>query len=109
MFGFVWRRLGSFGDVWRPAMVSAAARVSTNICDVWMGSDLGVAVVDEDVPGAVVLQVGDLQTARVPDLGRLEGGVQGLNLHHCFGLPGLDEDTGNVRRLSFTHVPADLM
>lgn len=57
-------------------------------------TDLRVAVVHEDVARAVVLQVGDLQTARVPDLGRLEGGVQSLHLHHGFGLPGLEEDTG---------------
>lgn len=51
--------------------------------------DLGVAVVDEDVPCAVVFQVGDLQAAGVADLRRLEGGVEGLDFHHGFGIPRL--------------------
>lgn len=46
-------------------------------------------MVDKDVPCAVVFQVGDLQAARVADLGRLEGGVEGLDFHHRFGIPGL--------------------
>lgn len=47
---------------------------------------LAVFVVDEDVPGAVVFQVGDLKAVGVPDLLRLEGGVDGVHLDHCFGL-----------------------
>lgn len=51
--------------------------------------DLSVAVVDKDVPCAVVFQVGDLQAAGVANLGRLEGGIEGLNFHHRFGIPCL--------------------
>jgi len=47
-------------------------------------------VVDEDVAGTVVLQVGDLQAMRVADLGWLEGGVQMLDLHDSLGLLGLE-------------------
>lgn len=47
---------------------------------------LAVFVVDEDVPGAVVFQVGDLKAVGIPDLLRLEGGVDGVHLDHCFGL-----------------------
>lgn len=50
---------------------------------------LSIAVVNEDVPCAVVLQVGDLQAAGVADLGWLKGGVQGLDFHHRLGIPGL--------------------
>lgn len=46
-------------------------------------------MVDEDVPCAVVFQVGDLQAARVADLCRLEGGIEGLDLHHGFRVPRL--------------------
>lgn len=46
-------------------------------------------MVDEDIPCAVVFQVGDLQAAGVADLGRLEGGIEGLDFHHRFGIPGL--------------------
>lgn len=54
-------------------------------------TDLCVAVVDEDVPCAVVFQVGDLQAARVADLCRLEGGIEGLDFHHGFWVPRLGE------------------
>lgn len=50
-----------------------------------------ITVVDKDVPCAVVFQVGDLQATGVADLGWLEGGIEGLNFHHCLGIPGLDE------------------
>lgn len=50
---------------------------------------LSIAVVDKDVPCAVVFQVGDLQAAGVANLGRLEGGIEGLNFHHRFGISGL--------------------
>lgn len=51
---------------------------------------LSITVVDKDVPCAVVFQVGDLQATGVADLGRLEGGIEGFNFHHCLGIPGLD-------------------
>lgn len=63
---------------------------------------LSVTVVDKDVPCAVVFQVGDLQAAGVPNLGRLEGGVEGLNFHHRFGVPGLDGRHGKQIGLSKT-------
>lgn len=50
---------------------------------------LPILVIDEDVAGAVVLQVGDLQAVGVANLGRLEGGIQVLNLHDSLGLLGL--------------------
>lgn len=50
---------------------------------------LAVLVVDEDVAGAIVLQVGDLQPMRVADLGRLESGVQVFHLHGGLWLLGL--------------------
>lgn len=50
---------------------------------------LPVLVVDEDVAGAVVLQVGDLQAVGVADLGWLEGGIQMLDLHDGLGLLGV--------------------
>lgn len=50
---------------------------------------LSFAVVDKDVSCAVVFQVGDLQATGVANLGRLEGGIEGLNFHHCFGIPSL--------------------
>lgn len=46
-------------------------------------------MVDKDVPCAVVFQVGDLEAAGVANLGRLEGGVEGLDFHQRFGIPGL--------------------
>lgn len=54
------------------------------------GTHLPVLVVDKDVAGAVVLQVGDLQAMGVADLGRLEGGVQMFDLHDGLGLLGLE-------------------
>lgn len=51
---------------------------------------LSIFVIDEYVPGAVVLQVGDLQAVGGADFGRLEGGVQGVYLHDGFGLSGLE-------------------
>lgn len=49
-----------------------------------------ITVVDKDVPCAVVFQVGNLQATGVADLGWLEGGIEGLNFHHCFRISGLD-------------------
>lgn len=51
---------------------------------------LSIFVIDEYVPGAVVLQVGDLQAVGGADFRRLEGGVQGVYLHYGFGLSGLE-------------------
>lgn len=50
---------------------------------------LRIAVEDKDVSCAVVFQVGDLQAAGVADFSRLEGGIEGLNFHHRFGVSGL--------------------
>lgn len=52
-------------------------------------SYLRIAVEDKDVSCAVVFQVGDLQAAGVADFSRLEGGIEGLNFHHRFGVSGL--------------------
>lgn len=52
---------------------------------------LRVAVVDKDVPGAVVSQVSNLQAVGVAYLSRLERSVQSLNLHHRLGVPRLGE------------------
>ena len=46
-------------------------------------------MVDKDVAGAVVLQVGDLQAVGVAHLGWLEGRIQVLNLHDGLRLLGL--------------------
>ena len=46
-------------------------------------------MIDKDVPCAVVFQVGDLQATGVANLSRLEGGIEGLNFHHRFGIPRL--------------------
>lgn len=51
---------------------------------------LSIFVIDEYVPGAVVLQVGDLQAVGGADFRRLEGGVQGVYLHYGFRLSGLE-------------------
>lgn len=53
--------------------------------------DLSITVVDKDVPCAVVFQVGDLQATGVANLGWLEGGIEGLNFHHRFGIPRLED------------------
>ena len=54
-------------------------------------------MVDEDVSSTVVFQVGDLQAMRVTDLGRLEGGIQMLDLHDGLGLLGLGSKAGPQR------------
>lgn len=54
---------------------------------------LSITVIDKDVPCAVVFQVGDLQAAGVANLGRLEGGIEGLDFHHRFGIPRLGGGT----------------
>lgn len=64
---------------WTPAHPSAGPR-----------THLPILVVNKDVAGAVVLQVGDLQAVGVANLGWLEGGVQMFNLHDGLGLLGLE-------------------
>lgn len=55
-------------------------------------------MVDEDVAGAVVFEVGDLQAVGVSYLLRLEGRVDGVHLDHCFGLLSLQERGGEEER-----------
>lgn len=77
---------------------------------------LSITVVDKDVPCAVVFQVGDLQAARVANLGRLEGGIEGLDFHHRFWIPSLYVGGGGVNReqsvlflrIAFKHHDAQL-
>lgn len=54
-------------------------------------TDLAVFMIDEDVAGAVVFEVGDLQAVGVSYLLRLEGGIDCVHLDHCFGLLSLQE------------------
>lgn len=54
---------------------------------------LPILMVHKDIPGAVVLQVGDLQTVRGADFSRLESSVHTVDLHYRFGLSGLQEVT----------------
>lgn len=66
---------------------------------------LGVAVVDKDVPCAVVFQVGDLQATGIPYLGWLKGCVECFNFHHCLGISGLKggafQNKGFIQELHF--------
>lgn len=94
---------GAFlGREWEPKLHARLSKATA--CDATSGGDwwvvvssgillcvwyLRIAVVDKDVSCAVVFQVGDLQAAGVADLSRLEGGIEGLNLHHRFGVSGL--------------------
>lgn len=50
---------------------------------------LSILVINKNVPGAVVLQVGELQAVGGADLGRLERCVQRADLHDGFRLSGL--------------------
>lgn len=52
---------------------------------------LSVLVINKNVPGAVVLQVGELQAVGGADLGRLECCVHRTDLHYRFGLSGLQK------------------
>ena len=54
-------------------------------------SDLAAVVVDEHVAGAVVFEVGDLQTVGVSYLLGLEGCVNAVHLDDSFGLLSLHE------------------
>lgn len=48
-------------------------------------------MINKNVPGAVVLQVGELQAVGGADLGRLERCVQRADLHDGFRLSGLQK------------------
>lgn len=50
---------------------------------------LSILVINKNVPGAVVLQVGELQAVGGADLGWLERCVQRTDLHDGFWLSGL--------------------
>lgn len=52
------------------------SNVTVQYCD----ADLSAVMVDEDVAGAVVFEVGDLQAVGVSYLLRLEGCVDGVHL-----------------------------
>ena len=57
-------------------------------------------MVDKDVAGAVVFEVGDLQTVGVSDFLGLEGNIDGVHLDYCFGLSRLQrerEEGGRAR------------
>lgn len=49
-------------------------------------------MVDKDVAGAVVFEVGDLQTVGVSDFLGLEGGIDGVHFEYCFGFSGLQQE-----------------
>lgn len=55
-------------------------------------------MVDKDVSCAVVFQVGDLQAAGIPYLGRLEGRVERFDFHHCLRISGLDGGRNSLQR-----------
>ena len=61
-------------------------------------------MVDKDVPCAVVFQVGDLQAARVANLSRLEGSIEGLDFHHRFWIPSLDVDATREHSILFSRI-----
>lgn len=48
-------------------------------------------MVDEDISGAIVFEVGDLQAVGVSYLLWLEGCIDGVYFYHCFGLLSLQE------------------
>lgn len=52
---------------------------------------LSILVINKNVPGAVVLQVCELQAVGSADLGRLERCVQRADLHDGFWLSGLQK------------------
>lgn len=56
---------------------------------------------DKDVSCAVVFQVGDLQAAGVANLSWLEGGIESLNFHHCFGVSGLHREWEAILLLKY--------
>lgn len=52
---------------------------------------LSILVVNKDIPRAIVLQIGHLQTVSSANFSWLESGVDGTDLHYGFGLSGLQE------------------
>lgn len=52
---------------------------------------LSILMVNEDIPSAVVLQIGYLQAVGSADFRRLESGVQRMYLHYGFRLSGLQK------------------
>lgn len=48
-------------------------------------------MVNKDIPRAIVLQIGHLQTVSSANFSWLESGVDGTDLHYGFGLSGLQE------------------
>ncbi len=54
-------------------------------------------MVDKDVAGAVVFEVGDLHAVGVSYLLRLEGCIDGVHLNYSFGLLSLQEKGRNGR------------
>lgn len=57
-----------------------------------MSQYLAVLMVDKDVAGPAVFDVGDLKAVRISDLLRLEYCVDAVHLHYRFGLLGLQEE-----------------
>src|SRR4029434_314545 len=55
-------------------------------------SHLSIVMIYKDVPGAVVLQVGDLEAMLVANLSCLEGCIYVLNFHHSFWFSGLHRE-----------------
>lgn len=51
-------------------------------------------MVNKDISGAVVLQIGNLQAVGGADFSRLEGGVHAVDLHYRFGFSGLQKGSG---------------
>lgn len=52
---------------------------------------LSILLVNKDIPSAVVLQIGYLQAVGHADFCWLEGGIQSIDPHYCFGLSGLQK------------------
>lgn len=64
-------------------------------------------MINKDVPRAVVLQVGDLQSVWGADLGWLECCVQGTDLHHRFRLSGLQKVKTRTAEEAFDPQPVE--
>lgn len=63
---------------------------------------LSILMVNKDVPGAVVLQIGDLQAVGRADFCRLENGIDTIYLHCCFRLFGLQNEKNCGEVISFS-------
>lgn len=86
----------------RQAFYSSVSSSSSSFITTHWLSDLAVFVVEKDVAGAVVFEVGDLQAVGVSDLLWLEGCVDGVHLDHSFGLLGLQGGGGGGAHRSIT-------